>query len=73
VLQRGMTICERCFGPDALPTAELAYSLGLVHMVEEARYLDIAEQWFNRALHAMEAHYGEKHPEVMSLTLIQVL
>jgi len=39
----------------------------LVHMVEEARFLDIAEQWLTRALHIMEAHFGDKHPEVATV------
>jgi len=67
ILQRAWTICERCFGPDSLIAADIAYSLGLVHMVEEARFLDIAEQWFTRALKMMESHYGDKHPEVATI------
>jgi nephrocystin-3 len=66
-LQRAMRISESHFGADSLIAADVAYSLGVVHLVEPSRMLDVAEQWFQRALSILESHYGDKHTDVANI------
>ncbi|EGC30921.1 hypothetical protein DICPUDRAFT_58027 [Dictyostelium purpureum] len=59
VLYQAMNICENKYESNSLLVADVAYSLGVVHFVEEARKLDVAEQFFARALELTELKLGD--------------
>ncbi|KYR01370.1 TPR repeat-containing protein [Tieghemostelium lacteum] len=59
MLNQAMQICESKYDSNQLLIADIAYSLGSVHFVEEARRLDIAETYFQKALELTELKLGD--------------
>eukprot|EP01133_Synstelium_polycarpum_P013909 gene13909-16409_t len=59
MLNEAMRIAEIRGDANQLLISDIAYSLGTVHFVEEARKLDIAEEYFVKALEITELKLGD--------------
>ncbi|KAF2077076.1 hypothetical protein CYY_001643, partial [Polysphondylium violaceum] len=59
MLNQAMAICESKYESNSVLIADIAYSLGSVHFVEEHRKLDVAEEYFVRALELTEENLGD--------------